>query len=71
MGARSSSGLEELRNDAETPRRLKAQIDMFLIERQFGKAAQLLGVESGPSLAALLAEVAARSTADPAAGGER
>lgn len=53
--------LEELRNDPETPRRLKAQIDFFIIERLFGRAPMLVGVEGGPSLVAMLAEVAART----------
>jgi hypothetical protein len=53
--------LEDLRNDPQTPRRLKAQIDFFVIERLFGRAPQMLGVEGGPSLVSLLAEVAARS----------
>lgn len=53
--------LEELRNDPETPRRLKAQIDMWLVERLFGKAPQVVGVEGGPSLLALL-EAASRAS---------
>lgn len=59
-GARVFNRLEALRNDARTPRRLKAQIDFFLIERLFGRSQQLVGVEGGPSLVSLLADIASR-----------
>jgi hypothetical protein len=58
-GATVFRRLEALRSDARTPRRLKAQIDFFLIERLFGRPAQFVGVEGGPSLVSLLAEVTA------------
>jgi hypothetical protein len=60
-GATVFNRLEALRNDPQTPRRLKVQIDFFIIERLFGKAPQMVGVEGGPSLVSLLAEVAART----------
>jgi hypothetical protein len=55
--------LEVLRSEPSTSARLRAHIDMFLIERMFGKPPQLVGVEGGPALVELLAEVAARTTA--------
>jgi hypothetical protein len=60
-GATVFNRLEALRNDPQTPRRLKVQIDFFIIERLFGKAPQMVGVEGGPSLVSLLADVAART----------
>lgn len=60
-GQKNFKRLEALYLDPDTPRRLKAQILFFLIERQFGKPAQLLGVEGGPNLATMLADLAARN----------
>jgi hypothetical protein len=57
--------LEELRNDPKTPKRLQMQIDFFIVERLFGKAPLPVGIESGPSLLSLLAEVAARRATAP------
>ena len=57
--------LEELRHDPKTPKRLAAQIDFFIIERLFGKAPLPVGVEGGPSLLSLLAEVTARTAPAP------
>jgi hypothetical protein len=61
-GQRVYARLEALRNDPTTPKRLKAQIDFFVIERMFGRAPQLVGVDTGPSLLSLLAEVYAGPT---------
>ena len=52
--------LEGLRMDPKTPRRLKAQIDFFIIERLHGRAQQRVEVDGGASLVELLADVAAR-----------
>jgi len=60
-GSRVFKRLEELRNDPQTSRRLKAQIDFFVVERMFGKAPQVVGVEGGPSLVSLLAEVTSKT----------
>src|SRR5262245_19357171 len=57
--------LEELRNDEKTSTRLRMQIDFFIIERLFGKAPLPVGIEGGPSLLSLLAEVTARTTPVP------
>ncbi len=62
-GAKVFKRLEDLRNDPQTPRRLKAQIDFFVVERLFGRPPQMVGVEGGPSLVSLLAEVTARAAA--------
>ena len=51
--------LEALRTDPKTPKRLQMQIDFFVIERLFGKAPMPVGIEGGPSLLSLLAEVTA------------
>ena len=61
-GAKVFTRLEELRHDPQTSRRLKAQIDFFVVERLFGKAPQVVGVEGGPTLVSLLADVAAGTT---------
>jgi hypothetical protein len=63
-GRRVFERLEALRVDPKTPARLKAQIDMFIIERQFGKAPQMVGVEGGPSLVALIAAAVARGNVE-------
>jgi hypothetical protein len=55
--------LEELRLDPKTPRRVKADIDKYLLDRMFGRAPQMIGVEGGPSLSQLLAEAGARLAA--------
>lgn len=68
-GRKNVQVLEDLKNDPETSRRLRAQIAMFLLERQFGKAPQMIGLEGGPSLIELLADVAAR-TSTPKADSE-
>jgi hypothetical protein len=47
--------LEVLRLDPKTPRKLQATIDMFIIERMFGRAQQRVEVEGGASLVELLA----------------
>lgn len=39
--------LEELRTDPDTPKKLKVEIDFFIIERLFGKAPLPVGIESG------------------------
>jgi hypothetical protein len=57
--------LEALRTDPKTPRRVQADILKFLVERMFGKAPLPVGVEGGPSLLSLLAEVTARTVAAP------
>lgn len=56
--------LEGLRADRKTPRKLRAEIDMFIIERLFGRAQQHVEVEGGASLLELLADVAARGRAE-------
>lgn len=61
-GRKVFARLEELRNDPKTPKRLQMQIDFFVIERLFGRAPQMVGVERGPSLLSLLSEVHARAT---------
>jgi hypothetical protein len=47
--------LEQLRSQASTPVRLKAQIDFFLIERLHGRVQQRVEVEGGAQLVDLLA----------------
>ncbi len=64
-GEKNIQVLEDLKNDPATSKRLRAQICMFLLERQFGKAAQMIGIEGGPSLMDLLMEMA--SAGKPAA----
>jgi hypothetical protein len=45
--------LELLRQDPKTPRRVKADIDKFIIERMFGRAVQAIGVEGRAEFAFL------------------
>ncbi len=59
-GAAVYQRLEELRKQAGTPAKLKAQIDFFIIERLHGRAQQRVEVEGGASLVELLAAAAAR-----------
>jgi len=60
-GAKVYQRLEVLRADAKTPRKLRAEIDFFIIERLHGRAQQHVEVEGGASLVELLADLAARS----------
>ena len=53
--------LEALLADGKTPKKVKADILKFLVERMFGKAPLPVGVEGGRTLLSLLAEVAART----------
>ena len=55
--------LEVLRADRQTSRKLRAEIDMFLIERLFGRAQQHVAVGADTSLVELLAAAATRSGA--------
>src|SRR5262245_43973123 len=56
-GAKLIERLEALSTDSKTPRKLKAEIDMWLFEQMFGRAPAMVGVEGGPSLVELLAQV--------------
>ena len=64
-GAKVYQRLEELRNAEETPARLKAAIDFFIIERFHGRVRQRVELETGPGLVDLLAAAAAARPREP------
>lgn len=48
---------EQLYADPKTPTRVRVEILKFLVERMFGRAPQVVGVEGGPSLLSMLTEM--------------
>ena len=60
-GAAVYRRLEQLRKAADTPPKLKAEIDFFIIERLFGKAQQQVELGAHGSLAELIAAAVALS----------
>jgi hypothetical protein len=56
--------LERLRNHADTPARLKAQIDFFIIERLHGRVHQRVELGGNTELLDLLTAAAARAGAE-------